>query len=137
MEKTEKALKISGIVFNCIWLVVSAILWGGGLSVFLGDKTFGMWMLWGAMCAIPIIIPVIKLIAGTTKDGRRQGANDYTATDYGSSIHVENHPFRGAVLGFVVGVIVSLIVGPALLIFYFIKTLIKTVTSIVNLAKSA
>lgn len=137
MEKTEKALKISGIVFNCAWIVVSAILWGVGISMFLGEKTFGNWMLWGVFCAIPIIIPVMKIAMGTAKDGRRQGANSYTATDRGNSVVVENHPFAGAVFGFVFGVVLSLLVGPALLIYYFIKTVIKTVRSIIALKQSA
>jgi len=131
MDKLEKAKKISGIVFYGIWLVVSLLLWIAGLMIFLnymgsGDE-FIYWFLWGILCVFPIIIPILKEAFDSAKKGARDGANRYTATQSGNTIHIENHPFRGAIKGFLVGIIAGILIGPVLLVIYFIKNILTLI----------
>lgn len=140
MDNLEKTKRIGGIVFYAIWLVIALALWFGGMGMFLermnGDDAFTSWIIWGAMCIFPIIIPIIKMIAGSTKDGARQGANEYSASVAGNSVYVENHPFRGAIIGLAVGIFGGLLVGPIMLAFYVIKNLAKMIKMIVDFVKA-
>ena len=137
MDKLEKTKKISGIVFYSIWLALALILWIAGMGVFLGEKSFTTWILWGAMCIFPIIIPIFKMIAGSAKKGARSGANNYTASVVGNTVYVENHPFMGALGGIVIGILSGLFAGPIVLAFYVVKNTTKLVRLIVEFAKAS
>lgn len=140
MDNLEKTKRIGGIVFYSIWLFVSLVLWFSGLGMFLeamnGDDAFTTWIIWGALCIFPIILPIFKMIAGSAKDGARRGANDYSASVVGNSVYVENHPFRGALIGLGVGIFGGLLAGPIMLAFYVIKNTAKLVSIIVEFVKA-
>lgn len=139
MEQKEKSKKVTKIVFNCIWLVISLILWICGLIAFLEKKdqdALGAWLSWGGICVIPVLIPILKWSLHSGKTGARDGANTYTATDNGDSIHIQNHPIRGAIVGFLVGLALGILAGPAVLGFYIVKITIETVKTIIYVKKS-
>ena len=135
MEKLEKAKHITVITFNAVWIVCAAILWSIGLNQFLSEKTFGNWMIWGAICSILIIVPLVRQLVKTTKKsvraGEREGANTYTATRVGNTIHVQNNPMGGAIKGFFTGVIGGalggILAGPIFVPGYFIIALLNIV----------
>ena len=136
MQKLEKTAKISGIVFNGIWMLIAIVCWFGGRILYTRDPGFTGWLSWGVFCVLPIIVPMIRWVAQSAKDGARDGANSYTATDYGNSIRVSNHPIRGAIIGTLSGIFVGLLSGPIALPIFFLNTVVKTIKSIVNVAKS-
>lgn len=107
----EKKLTIGKIVFKSIWVLVSMLLWIAGLIIFFKEKSFGNWMLWGAT-SIPMTFfwMVPNMILKSMKDGRRDGARSFTVSSDGSTI--SNHPFLGAVFGFIIGIFCSLLLGP-------------------------
>lgn len=144
MDKWTKVKKISGIVFNSIWLGLAALLYFVGLNYYNESKAkgdgFGGWMMWGFMCAILIIIPIMKAVFTQTRKGAIEGANEYSASVQGNSIVVSNHPFRGAVIGFIGGCIGGLAVGPIIVPFYALKsviTIVKNILDLVSAKKSA
>ncbi len=137
MQKTEKAFKITGIVFYVVWLVVALTLWITGCIVFFGDKSFGNWLAWGLLCLFPVIIPILKDIFTEGKKGAVRGSREYSASVSGNTVYVQNHPIRGAIGGLIGGVFGSLLVGPIYLGVYIVKNTVKIVTSIVALVKAA
>ncbi len=140
MEKFEKAKRISGVVFNAIWLAIALFMWVGGLVSFLEMKAnsgFGAWLMWGVLCAIPIIIPILRSAFAQGKSGARDGANEYSASVIGNTVYVENHPIRGAILGFIGGLIGGVLIGPVILPIYVIKTVIKLISGIIELKNAA
>lgn len=140
MDNLKKTKTIGGIVFYSIWLVISLVLWIGGLGEFRealnGDDAFATWFVWGALCIIPIIIPVFKMIFASTKDGARDGANTYSASVTGNTVQVQNHPIRGAIYGLIGGIIGGLLVGPVVLALYIIANTGKLLSMILSLIKS-
>lgn len=139
MNKLTKAKAISGIVFYSIWIVVAVALWIVGFVVFQNNSeaegTFIAWMYWGAICVVPILIPILRFAFGQGKDGARRGANDYTATVTDTHVTVKNHVFLNAFFGFIIAVIGGVFAGPVMLAGYFIYTLYKLIKCIISLAK--
>ena len=119
-------------VFKIIWVVLAVALWTIGLVWFLnalnnnGDA-FGMYFAWGGLCAIVTIRHFFTTLNSSTKSGRRRGANDYTVTDNGSHYTVQNHPFKGAVIGFIAGIIAGLVIGPIIVPILVIKSVIQII----------
>ena len=130
MENNEKSIKIASLIFHGVWLGLSLILWFCGLAIFSGGGDFTNWIIWGALCAFPIIIPTIKMIAASTKSGAKDGSRNYTASVEGNTVYVQNHPFMGAVIGFGVGILGALLIGPILLAVYIVKNVFKTIVLI-------
>ena len=132
MNKLEKTLRIGAMVFRSIWMVIAIILWCAGLAVFQGGMNFGYWMIWGFMCSIPMIVEVGKAVIDGTRQGARDGANEYSATIIGNTLYIENHPFRGAVIGFLGSIIGCVLVGPVVLPIYFLAVAFKFITNILD-----
>ena len=87
-----------------------------------------------------INIPIMKAVFTQTRKGAIEGANEYSASVQGNSIVVSNHPFRGAVIGFIGGCIGGLAVGPIIVAFYALKsviTFVKNILDLVSAKKSA
>ena len=120
----EKAKHISIITFQSIWLGAAALFYFLGLYMFKQTSSaFGAWMLWGAFC-VPVIIPfILRTAKKSSADGARQGANTYTASSYGNTISVSNHPFMGAVIGFFLGIFVGIAAGPIAVPSFAIKAI--------------
>ncbi|MBO5906592.1 MAG: hypothetical protein J6Q85_00365 [Clostridia bacterium] len=137
MEKFEKAKKISVIVFYSIWLVVALSLWIFGLTMFMEHSGFESWVIWGAACVVPIIIPILKMTFDQAKKGARDGANEYSASVVGNTVYVENHPIRGAISGLIGGIFGGLLVGPIMLAIYIIKNALALITAILELKRAA
>lgn len=143
MGKLAKAKHIAIIVFNGIWLVAAAILWTAGLNEFTQDKTFLNWMVWGLICSILVIVPILRMVVKGAKDGARdgeiEGANTYTATRIGDTIHVQNDPVGGKIKGFFFGIIGGLIagvlMGPILVAMYFFVAICNIIIHALALAR--
>ena len=135
MNKREKAKLIFNIVFYSIWLIFALVLWIHGLTKFRETSDFGTWVAWGAICIFPIIIPILKLVFSSAKDGMRNGANEYTASVSGNNIYIRNHPIRGAVIGLLAGVFGGLLVGPVMLAIYILKNIFELLSSVLDLVK--
>ena len=73
------------------------------------------YFMFGFCCIFPIIGFFFRLVSGGAKAGRKSGAENYTATQTGSTITVENHPFMGWIIGIVLGAIIGLLIGPIFL----------------------
>lgn len=115
MEKFGKAKLITSVVWNSIWLVGGIFFWIVGLVGFIENTEFLIWLVWGILCT-PFIIPVvIKLIKDQAKEGRREGANTYTATRIGNTVTVQNNPLGGAIKGGIAGLIGGVLMGPIFL----------------------
>lgn len=136
MKGSTKAKVVSSIVFKSIWLVLAIGLWIGGLVAFNSneDKLAG-WFIWGGLCSICVIWTLLKNAGKSAKKGARDGANDYTITDHGSHYVVENHPLRGAIIGFVGGLIGGVAIGQILVPIFVIKNTIALISSLKMLKK--
>ncbi len=97
---------------------------------------FSGWMTWGFLCAVTIILFIFQTINKSTKDSARDGANTYTASVSGNRVTVSNHPFAGAVFGFICGVVLSLAAGPIAAPFSIIRTIVRLFKYIGNLKNS-
>lgn len=128
----EKKVTIGKIVFKSIWVLASLFLWIGGLVTFFGEKSFGYWMMWGGM-SIPMTFfwMVPNVILKSIKDNRREGARSFTVSSDGRTI--SNHPFLGAVFGFIAGIFVTLLLGPIAAPFIGIKSIVEIIKLIRDL----
>lgn len=136
MEKFEKAKIITSVVWNSIWLVAGLFFWIVGLSGFTETPHFGIWFVWGMLCT-PFIIPVvIKFIKEQAKEGKRDGANRYTARQIGNTVYVENNPLGGAIMGGLLGLIGGIIAGPIFLPLTALKKIAILVKNISILVKT-
>lgn len=134
MKKELRSLKQAKarIIFVAIWLVIAFFFFFAGLDSFLSaeERTFGNWMFWGFICCFPVIGTVLRSAISSAKSGWKQGANEYTVTVSDTHATVENHPFRGAVLGIIVSIILCVLVGPVMLAFFIIINIISLVQAI-------
>ena len=142
MEKFEKAKYISLIVFNSIWLAFALLLYFGGLDMclehggFSGEGWFRNWAMWGLFCSFVIIPFIIRMARDQAKQGAKDGANSYTASRIGNTVVVENHPFRGMVLGFIFGLVLGVLLGPIATPFFMVKAVSKIVKNALILKRS-
>lgn len=127
MDKREKAKTIAGIVFKSLWILISLGLWIFGITVFIDyiNSEAGVlgWFVWGLICTPAILGSVFGTAVGTTRSGWRSGANTYSATVDSNSVTVENHPFRGAITGFIGGLLAGVAMGPITLTFKTIRNI--------------
>lgn len=141
MKKTQKALLISKIVFKAIWLAFAILFWVVGLLMFLSQRDigegFGGWLFWGGFCIFPCLIDVIKGVIDSAKQGWNDGANDYSASVSDTHVTVQNHPFRGAILGIISGIFGGLLIGPVLVVIKVLKAIIDIIKTIITLRKAA
>ena len=133
--KKQRAKLIASIVFLGIWFILALSIGLGAMSMWSEDKTFENWIIWGVLCTIPVIIPILKFVFESAREGARRGANDYTVTVTSSSVTVQNHPIRDALISLVLSVILSIVAGPFVLAFYVIKNIIKLIKTILALVK--
>jgi len=139
MDKLEKTLKVSKIVFKCVWCVAALLFWIIGLTlIFIPDAAnskFVSWLMWGLFCAPFIIIFIIKYAKKSADDSARDGARHYT---YNSNTNtISNHPFAGYVFGFIAGLFIGIIAGPIAVPLFFIKNLAEIIKGIIELKKAA
>ncbi len=130
-------MKIGGKIF---WVIFCMLLWITGLIIFIINCNSGVeygWLLgfiiWGAFCSICTIKSLMSSAIAGGKEGRKQGANDFTVTDKGSHYVVQNHPLRGAIIGFIGGLLGGFIIGPIVVPINTIRDIIV----IVRISKEA
>lgn len=116
-EKVKNYLKA---VFRAVWILVSILIWSIFLSVFLNDKTFGMWMAWGFACTLVMIPTAAKFIWECAKEGYKDGTHSYTgnifASVYGGiGISIRDRRYSQAIVTLVMSIVVFLLIGPVLL----------------------
>ena len=131
----QKTKDIITIIFHGIWLVAAGIFWIGGLIIFLANKDAETWFLWGIRCAVLVIIPLIRALIDTVKKGAREGANEYTATIDGDTIHVRNHPIRGAVWALFGGILGAFLISPIIVPLYGLLSIFKVIFAIISLSR--
>lgn len=136
MANKSKPIEITILVGNSIWLLVSVVLFGVGLGVFIYQINnelawYWAWLIFGAFCVIPCIRYIWIAVVTQTKKGYIEGANDYTTTVTVSSTSVsartQNHPIRGAIIGFLGGILGGLIAGPVATLFIIITYITKVI----------
>ena len=139
MKKNKFEINSMGkCIFRIIWCAVAIPLWITMLIEFLkaqresGSFAFGMWMLWGAVCAVLSIGDSISVIRDSTRSGRADGAREYTI----SGNTISNHPFRGALIGLVAGIVACLLIGPVLIPLYVIFYILGIVLFFVKRARA-
>lgn len=131
----------TGFVFLCIWLGLAIICLVLGVGILLSELdgagiTFSLWMGSGLVCVIPVIGTFIPFIRRMTRQGRSEGANNYTVSESYGTVTVQNHPFLYALVYFLVAIALSVLVGlPTLLIFTIIR-IILMIKWIVRAAKA-
>lgn len=122
------------IILRTIWLVPASFILTYGLIMFIGDSSFETWMGWGMMCCFVILPIFIRGIIEAARSGARHGASNYTATQVGSTIYIENHPILGAIGGIIGGIFISVLCGPIYLILRFIPNLIYVIRGYIAIA---
>ena len=132
-KKKDEITSMAGFVFKCIWLAIALLMFFAGMAGFLGEKSFGMWLFWGFCCAFPMIVQVIRDAINSAKKGAREGANQYTITQTSSTITVQNHPFKQAVISLIVSIFASILMGPIFLGLNIILAIIQIVNYIMVL----
>ena len=142
MENDVRSKKKSAIVFHSVWLAISLVLWIVGLTTFINglesEDAFLYWILWGVLCTIPILLPILRFAKGRAHDGAVRGSNEYTASVSGNTVYVQNHPWKGAIFGAIVGLFVGILAGPVALVVYMLKnisTIVKTASDLKQLPK--
>ena len=101
--------------------------------MFLQTKDFGSWMLWGAVCIIPIIGDIIRTIVSNTKKESAKGSREYTATVSSSGVSVKNNSFRNGLMSLVASIIISLLVGPIFLGIKMLTAVIEILSFVIAL----
>ena len=132
-RKTKEVLTKAGFIFKIIWLAVASFLFFMGLTMFLQTKDFGSWMLWGAVCIIPIIGDIIRTIVSNTKKESAKGSREYTATVSSSGVSVKNNSFRNGLMSLVASIIISLLVGPIFLGIKMLTAVIEILSFVIAL----
>lgn len=139
MKKELRSLKQAKarIIFLSIWMIIAIICLITGLYMFLSveERGFGEWIVCGVACCVPVIGTVLRFSLANAKLGWKQGANDYTATVTDTHVTVSNHPFRQAILSFILGFGLSLVAGPIILgvtIIINVISLIKAILYVKN-----
>ncbi len=136
MAKKRKPINsVGGLVFKSIWLAFALLMYGCGMYVFIDDTCFGMWMMWGAFCALPQIWTIIRNAYKSTREGAIEGSHQYTVSASSSGVSVDNHPIRGAIIGLIVSIFISLLFGPVVLVFSIVDAIIEIVRYSIKLAK--
>lgn len=133
MDKLEKGKITATLVWNAIWLIGALIFWISGLVYFLNETSFLGWAIWGLCCCIFVISTIIKITKKSTRDSARDGANTYSASISGNKVTVSNHPFAGAVFGFITGLVMGFLAGPIIVPFFAIKAISAIAKAIVAL----
>lgn len=114
---------VTGAVFYSIWFAIAIVCFIVGFVLFLGyegiDKIVG-WVVWGLICAIPIIGTMLRLGKRGAGQGAQKGANTYSVDVSDDSVTVKNHPFSYAILGFFCGLLGGALAGPIVLPCYMI-----------------
>ncbi len=111
------------LTLTIIWYVIAAIFGTIGLVFFFRDKNFGNWLICGCFCCVPILGTTLKGAFEQGKKGYRDGANTYTTSVYGNTAYTSNHPYRGAILGFIGGLIGGVLFGAILLLIHVIMNI--------------
>lgn len=111
------------IILRSIWLFFAVPLWNIGLGCFIYDPSFEMYMAWGVISCMLLIVPVIRNTFFGTTAGAISGSRRYNVYSYGGRIYIENHPFLGAVIGFIISLFLNLLVGPVLMVYYLVTTI--------------
>ena len=137
MNFFTKFSRVLVIILMIAWLLFAAVSWMVGWYVFHDyiEKEGGMftaWMIWGGVCAIPLIITMIKMGIVGAASGAATGANTYTATQSGNTVYVKNEAASGAFWGFIMGLFLGVAVGHIILPFFFIKNLIALIRRFKN-----
>lgn len=134
------------LIMKSIWLGIAVVFFIIGLVVFInmansGEELGGLfgWLAGGAICCVPIIWQVIKMVGRSTAKGWRDGANTYDTTITVTDTHVtattQNHPFREAIIGFFGGILGAVIAGLVVLPLFMISNIIYVIRCSVFLAK--
>lgn len=133
-QYASKSGAVTGAVFYSIWCVVAIVCFVVGLVLFLGyegvERLIG-WVVWGAVCTIPILGTVLRMAKTEGAQGARDGANTYTVeSDPYGNVSVSNRPFRDAVIGFFAGFLAGVIVGPIVVGIFLILNVVRVVSAI-------
>ena len=151
-KKLKTAVDVTVLVAYCVWLAVSLFLWAFGLGMFIwavtketpvfssvsSDATIPNWipgwLIWGLFCVIPSIRFFLKEVRQTTRQGWNDGARHYTTnvtvTNTSVTATTKNHPYAYAILGFIVGALMGIIVGPVSTLAVIIRYIVKVVKQI-------
>jgi|GEM_PF-4705602 len=151
-KKLKTAVDVTVLVAYSIWLAVSLFLWAFGLGMFIwainketpvfssvsSDAAIPNWipgwLIWGLFCVIPSIRFFLKEVRHTTRQGWNDGARHYstnvTVTNTSVTATTKNHPYAYAILGFIVGVLMGVIVGPVSTLAVIIRYIVKVVKQI-------
>ena len=138
MAKRKEEPSKKGLILKSIWLGIAVIFFAIGLTVFLGavkSEGFAAWLIAGAICGVPVIWDMLKLIGKGAMQGWRDGANTYSATVTDTSITVQNHPIRGMIIGILVGIFMTLLIGLVWLAFRIVLTIITIINFAVALSR--
>ena len=101
---------------RALWLVFSIVMWIIMLVIFLQNKEFANWMMWGGICTVCMIPTAIRFIWGSTKTGYRSGARDITGhLNSDGRVTFSDNRYGAALVSFIVSIIVFLVIGPVLL----------------------
>lgn len=115
------------IILRSIWLFFAVPLWSTGLGMFIYEPCFEMYMSWGVISCLLLIIPVIRNTFAGAATGAISGSRSYDVYSYGGRIYIENHPILGAVIGFLISLFINLLVGPILMIYYLVTNIIYVI----------
>ncbi len=136
MHFFARAASIAIIVFRVIWLVIATVLWIMGLVYFIGDTRLMSWFAWGAVCAVPLCVQIIKNAFDSARRGAEDGSREYTITYYSDHAEVRDNSASGCLWGFVGGLLGGLLIGPVILPIYAFGIGATTVSDIILLIRS-
>ncbi|MDD6302241.1 MAG: hypothetical protein PUA56_02880 [Bacillales bacterium] len=143
MKFKKRPVNVFNFVFMSIWFVFATVLFVVALTVFLKARNsedadmISTWFICGAICCVPIIAQILKLITDQTKKSFRQGANEYDVTVSDSSVTVKNRALSSAIIGFFAAILASLAIGMFLLPVFLIKEIIFLIKCIVTFVKQS
>lgn len=132
MRFLSRAGSIAVIVLRILWIIFAVLLWISGLVMFRDDTSFGMWFGWGAICAIPMCVRIIRQAFASAREGAVRGSREYTVSysSLSDTYHVSDNSGSGCLWGFVGGLLGGIVIGPVLLPFYVVTTVIAVVLDI-------
>lgn len=132
MRFFDRATSVAVIVFRSVWSLFAIGFWVVGLVGFANAAGVDTWFMWGAMCAVPLCIHILRQAIASAREGARRGSREYTVTydEYSNTARVTDNSGSGCLLGFLGGVLGGLLIGPLLLPVYTVLAIITVVRDI-------
>ena len=126
------------IISKSIWIVFAIVMFIIGYVNYKSSENadMGAYFTFGLICSIPIIGFAFRLIRYATNTGKESGSQEITITQTSSYTYsVHDNSGWGSLIGFFIGVVVSLAIGPFALPIIIVINIVQLTTVIIKIVR--